>query len=258
MARSTGNNAMMTPSGQQSNLNLDHLKKSIAGIAAIAFAILFNIPFAILASIYEYPDILRRPAAEALDRFATGGPFLVLTWYGFALAALALVPLGIALSITPGRIQSQPALAIGAALTGALAGVTQAIGLLRWVFAIPAIAAAHADSSASTETRFAAERAFDLLNAWGGVAIGEHIGQLLTALFVFLLSCIQWREEVRLTSAIGFATAIAITLGTGEGLALALGKSGDVFAFATISGFLGLTLWLILTGVGLIRSRNIA
>jgi hypothetical protein len=114
------------------------------GVAAIAFAILFNIPFATLASIYEYPDILCRPAGEALDRFAAGGSFLVLTWYGFAPAALALVPLAIALSITPGRIQKQPALAIGAALAGSLAGVTQAIGLLRWVFAIPAIAAVHA------------------------------------------------------------------------------------------------------------------
>ena len=228
------------------------------GIAATAFAILFNIPFATLASIYEYPDILRRPAGEALDRFAAGGPFLVLTWYGFALAALALVPLAIALSITPGRIQNQPALAIGAALAGSLAGVTQAIGLLRWVFAIPAIAAAHANSSASAETRFAAERAFDLLNAWGGVAIGEHMGQLLTALFVLLLSWLQWREGSPLTSAIGFATAITITFGTGEGLSLALGKSGDVFSIATIAGFLGLTLWFILTGVGLIRNRNIA
>ena len=226
------------------------------GIAAIAFAILFNIPFAILASIYEYPDILRRPAGEALDRFAAGGPFLVLTWYGFGLAALALVPLAIFLSITPGRIQNWPALAIGAALAGSLAGVTQAIGLLRWVFAIPAIAAAHANSSASAETRFVAERAFDLLNAWGGVAIGEHIGQMLTALFVLLLSWLQWREGARLTGAIGFATAAIITLGTGEGLSLALGKSGDAFALATIAGFLGLTLWLIVTGVGLIRHRD--
>lgn len=228
------------------------------GIAAIAFAILFNIPFAILASIYEYPDILRRPAGEALDRFAAGGPFLILTWYSFALAALALVPLAIALSITPSRIQNRPALAIGAALTGALAGVTQAIGLLRWVFAIPAIAEAHANSSASAETRFAAERAFDLLNSWGGVAIGEHLGQLLTALFILLLSWLQWCERSRLTSLTGFAAVIAITLGTGEGLSLALGKSGDVFAVATIAGFLALTVWLILTGAGLIRSRDIA
>ena len=241
------------PSGAEGEAMTNRM---VTGLAAIAFAILFNIPFATLASIYEYPDILRRPAGEALDLFAAGGPFLVLTWYGFALAALALVPLAIALSITPGRIQNQPALAIGAAMAGSLAGVTQAIGLLRWVFAIPAIAAAHADPLASAETRFAAERAFDLLNAWGGVAIGEHMGQLLTALFVLLLSWLQWREGARFTSAIGFATSLTITLGTGEGLALAFGKSGDAFSIATITGFLGLTLWLILTGLGLIRNRT--
>lgn len=32
----------------------------------------------------------------------------------------------------------------------------------------------------------AAERAFDILDAYGGVAIGEHPGQFLTALFLLL------------------------------------------------------------------------
>ena len=74
------------------------------GLASIALAILFNVPFSILGATYDYPDILRRPGAEALDRFAAGGNGLILTWHAFALVALALVPMAIFLSLTPERV----------------------------------------------------------------------------------------------------------------------------------------------------------
>ena len=41
------------------------------------------------------------------------------------------------------------------------------------------------------------------------------------------------------------------------GIALALGQSGEMFALATIAGFLGLTVWLIATGIGLFRSKSV-
>ena len=98
-----------------------------------------------------------------------GGPGLILTWYAFGLTALAFVPVAVALSLTAPRLQRWPALAVGAAVAGALAGLTQAIGLMRWVFVIPGLARAHADARATPDARAAAERAFDLLNAYGGV-----------------------------------------------------------------------------------------
>jgi hypothetical protein len=221
------------------------------GLCAIALAVLFNIPYALLASIYDYPDILRRPAGEALTRFAAGGPTLILTWYCFALAALALAPLAVALAISYDRLARRPALAVGAAVAGALAGVVQAIGLLRWVFVVPGLADAHADPAGAA----AAAQAFALINAYGGVAIGEHLGQLLTALFVLQLAFIQRGEGARAAAWTGFATAAVLAIGTGEGLAIALGQDGGPLALVTIAGFLGLTLWLIVTGVNLIRRR---
>lgn len=225
------------------------------GIAAVALGIGFNLPYTLLATSYDYPDILRRPAAEALDRFAAGGSGLVLTWHGFALAALALAPLVVALAITPARIAARPGLAIGAALFGALAGTMQAVGLWRWVFVVPQLARSHAAPDAAPATLQAAERAFEILNLYGGVAIGEHLGQLLTALFVVCLGRLQMLEGHRLIGAVGLATAAAIALGTGEGLGIALGRDGGAFAVATIAGYLGLTLWLVLTGATEIRGR---
>ena len=230
--------------------------RSGAGAGAIALGLAFNVPFSLLAISYDYPDILRRPAAEALDRFAMGGPGLILTWYAFGLTALAFVPVAVALSLTAPRLQRWPALAVGAAVAGALAGLTQAIGLMRWVFVIPGLARAHADARATPDARAAAERAFDLLNAYGGVAIGEHLGQLLTALFVLMLSRLQWLEGRRMTAAVGLASAAALVVGSGEALAIALERSGEVFGLITIAGFLGLTAWLLLTGAGLFRGQG--
>lgn len=230
--------------------------RPLTGLSAIALAIVFNVPFALLAATYDYPDVLRRPAGEALDMFAAGGAGLILTWHGFALSALALAPMAIALSLTPARVAARPGLAIGAAIMGALAGLAQAIGLWRWVFVIPGLARVHADPAATPDAKLAAERAFDVLNQYGGVAIGEHLGQLLTALFVVMLASLQWSEHKRVSASLGFITALAIALGTGEGLAIALGQSGEAFSVATIAGFLGLTLWLIATGLGLLRAKS--
>lgn len=228
------------------------IARPVTGVAAIALAIGFNAPYAVLATTYDYPAILRRPAGEALEAFAAGGPQLVLTWHAFAIFALLLAPLAVVLAVTPSSLKDRPGLTIGAALAGALAGFAQAIGLWRWVFVVPGLARVHTDPSTDETTRRAAEQTFDLINAYGGVAIGEHLGQILTAAFVVLLSIGQWRDRQRVTAAIGAVAAAAILLGTNEGVAIALGHSGEMFSLATIIGFLGLTVWLIATGRGLI------
>jgi hypothetical protein len=233
----------MTPSSQP-----------LTGAASIALAVAFNVPYAILAATFEYPAILRVPASEVLTKFAEGGPGLVLTWYAFALSALALVPVAFALSLTRSRISAAPALAIGAAVTGALAGVMQAVGLLRWVFAVPTLAAQVTAPDTSPVIATAASEAFIMLNQYGGVAIGEHLGQLLTALFVALVSVMQFSERKRASGVIGILTAAAIVIGTGEGVAIAIGEDGGLFSIATIIGFVGLTIWLIATGVGLFQA----
>ena len=221
------------------------------GLATIALAVLFNVPYAVLASIFDYPAILRQPAGAVLTRFAAGGAGLIGTWYAFALAALALVPLSAGLAITAARLSRRPALTIGAALAGALAGITQAIGLVRWVFVVPDLARV-----ATGSDPVAAQMAigtFTLINAYGGVAIGEHLGQLLTALFAVLLARLQLEEGHRATAGFGFATAALLTIGTGEGLMLAAGQDGSLLAAGTITGFLALTAWLIATGTLLLR-----
>lgn len=215
-----------------------------AGWSAIALGIGFNIPYALLSLRFDYPAVLRRAPDEIIDAYAAGGPVLVLIWWSFMLAALALVPVGSALSVTPARLAARPALAIGGALFAALAGIAQAIGLARWVFVVPSL---HGPGAAEQ---------LALLNAYGGVAIGEHLGQALTALFVAAVARMQWHEAHRRLASLGAGTAAMLATGTLEGLAIALHADGSGFALVTIAAYLGLTAWLIATGVRLIGTSR--
>ena len=96
---------------------------------------------------------------------------------------------------------------------------------------------------------------FHLLNQWGGVAIGEHLGQLLTVVWVALAATQAWTARLPLSrlAAVPAALAVAcITLGLGEGLALALGREAPVLGLLAVAGFLALSLWLVILGAGLI------
>lgn len=227
------------------------MQRTLLGLAAIALAIAFNLPFALLAASFDYPDILRRPAGEVLDAFAAGGAPLILTWYAFGLSAVGLILFAPALALGTADWTRRPGIAVAAALMGSLAGIAQAIGLFRWVFAVPALASLHADPATDAATRASLETAFTLLNGWGGVAIGEHLGQILTLTWVALaaIQALTSGQRLAKTAAAPAALAVAgIGIGLGEGLSLALGHEAPLLAMATVAGYLAFSLWLLVTG----------
>ena len=213
----------------------------LTGAALVALALYFNLPFARLAIIFDYPDILRRPPDQIFAAFAAGGSELVLTWYAFVLAALLFVPVSMAYALGSGRLKTGAELAITAAIIGALAGLLQAVGLLRWVLVVPGLVATKDTAG------------FALIHAYAGLGLGEHLGQLVTALYVTLVAMLQSREAARKTALLGASTAALIAVGAMEGPILALGISAGPIPLAAIAGYLSLTLWLILSGVTLIR-----
>lgn len=223
-------------------VNPTHTPVRTLGAALIALALAFNLPYARLAATFDYPGILREPPETILAALAAGGPALLATWYAFAACALIFAPLAMAQALGQGRAQRAPSLAIAAAIAGAFAGILQAMGLLRWVLVMPALSGL--PDAATT---------FTALHAMGGAVIGEHLGQLATALHVGLMAAIHRGEGQPRLAATGAITTSLITLGSFETPALALGLSGDAFALAAIAGYLALTLWLILAGVSLIR-----
>ena len=218
------------------------------GTALIALAIFFNLPFSRLAATFDYPDILRQPGPVILEAFQAGGVDLIATWYAFALAAMLMVPVALAHAFAKGRMTAMPELAVSATILGVLAGVLQAMGLLRWVLVVPGLAA-----TGDVE-------GFALIHAYAGLGLGEHLGMLLTAGHVALVGAMQRREGThpisRLgVSKLGFGTAALIGVGALEGPALALGLPGQVMALSAVAGYMALSLWMILSGSALLSLR---
>jgi hypothetical protein len=92
----------------------------------------------LLATQFEYPDILRRPTDEVLERFAAGGAFLILVWWTFAMTAVVLAPTVVLLSHEIG--DANAALVVVATTVGVLAAAVQFLGLIRRPFPVPYLA----------------------------------------------------------------------------------------------------------------------
>ncbi|MEO7380510.1 MAG: hypothetical protein ABIV25_02085 [Paracoccaceae bacterium] len=82
---------------------------------------------------------------------------------------------------------------------------------------------------------------FILLNAYAGVAIGEHLGMLLTTTHIALISLLQLRQCARKTAILGTIVAALIGLGSFEGLAMALQLNVHPLGLCAMIGYIGLT-----------------
>jgi Domain of unknown function (DUF4386) len=156
----------------------------LAGLLLVVLPVAYNLLFTLLARSFDYPDVLRRPTVEVLERFAAGGSRLVLTWWGFAMSAVLLAPAVVLLSAT--LADANPAVLSLATALGLLAALVQFLGLVRWPFAVPHLARLATDPAATPATRDAVEVVFQTLNRYLGVAVGEHLGYLLTGLWTAL------------------------------------------------------------------------
>lgn len=230
-------------------MTLSHEAKTVRaiGVVLIVFAVAFNVPYAWLGATFEYPDILRRPAGDILAAFAAGGTSLILTWGAFTLAALVFAPVAVAVSIVTRRASDASSAVAG---LGIAAGVTQAIGLSRWVYAVPGLAAAWAGTP-DPILRAAIESNFMTLHQFAGVGIGEALGQTLTAFWLIGVALSQ-RRHARFGKAVavtGIAGGVILLTGVVEGLATVIALDPGVFGLSALVGFLVLTVWLIWTGV---------
>src|SRR3954449_1318308 len=158
---------------------------AVAGLLLIAVPVGFNVAFTLLAARFDYPDILRRPSAEVLSKFRAGGTPLLLMWWAFTLTALLMVPLVVLLA---DAIDDADATLVGVAtVVGVLAALVQFLGLVRWPFVVPYLARVAAEPDASAARRDAVDIVFQSFNRYLGVAVGEHLGYLLTGAWSVLV-----------------------------------------------------------------------
>lgn len=230
--------------------------RKLAGLFFIAGAILINIPYTLLIMNFDYPDVLRMPTEETLTKFQAGGSSLIYTWLAFAWVGLPMLFGAIMLKRILEK-EGSPFLEIATTI-GAMGFIVQVIGLLRWVFVVPILARLFTDPVTDSATQAAIPAVFVAVHHYGGVILGEHLGQILTILWVIMISGIIYRSQMfsKWVAWLGWIASAVYLLAQTELFATAI-PDFPVIDWAGLYGSLLWLLWMIVVGVYLIRSRTV-
>ena len=224
----------------------------LTGVLLIALPVAYNALFTLLARSFDYPDILRRPTKEVLERFTAGGSKLILTWWGFAMSAVLLAPTAVLVSAT--FDDADPTLLLVTTAIGLLAALVQFLGLIRWPFAVPHLAREMADPASSASKREAVDVIFQTLNRYLGVAVGEHLGYLLTGVWTGLVGATILQSEVLhpVFGVIGLLLAPLFLLGSMEFLGSNEPEGWKLAGTVVPVAYIGWSLWLLAMGIALL------
>jgi len=221
-----------------------------AGFLFIAGAVLVNIPYTLLIVNFNYPDILREPSGDILTQFQAGGSGLILTWLAFAWVGF---PIFIGVLMLGKILEGEDrAFASTATVFGIISLIAQIIGLARWVFVVPQLAAQYTDPTATEGSRAAIEIAFQVVHQFGGVLLGEHIGQFFAVAWMFTTSLIMLKSPLfkPWMGWFGIAASAVYLSAQTELLATSI-SSFPVVPEAGLVGSLLWLAWMIMMGVQL-------
>ncbi|HMO39873.1 MAG TPA: DUF4386 domain-containing protein [Saprospiraceae bacterium] len=202
------------------------------------------IPYTILTIIFDYPNILRQETGIILTKFYEGGNNLIWTWWAFAILGL---PLLVAYVLIGQKLEQKFYFVRWATSLGVIGLLVQMIGLLRWTFVVPVLAN---NLMAENEmTREANKVAFQVVHQYGGVVLGEHIGQLFTIAWTIMMTYAfaQLKIFPKWTIWLGYISSVIYLFAQTELFASVM-PTIPVIGWA---GFIGSTLWILwLTIIG--------
>ncbi len=227
--------------------------EKIIGLFLITGAVLVMVPYTALTVLFDYPNVLRQDAGTVLTRFHAGGSTLVWVWWAFAVLGLPLLPAYVLLGR---KLEIQLPSARLITTLGVISVLVQVIGLLRWTFVVPVLAETYVTANHEA-TREACKVVFMAIHQYGGVVLGEHLGQLLTIAWTvgmaYALRKLGW-IRARLSS-LGYVASGIYLLAQAELFATVL-PGVPVWDLA---GLLGSTLWLVwlvVLGVRFLRLKT--
>ena len=224
--------------------------KTWTGAAISSAPILFMAAFTLLQINFEYPDILRQPAATVMNKFVAGGSGLMANWYLMVVAAGLFIPIAVLLHHYLVR-DDTPFIPAATAL-GVTAGIMQMLGFVRWPFMVPMLAATYVNPATSAATRAAIEVTFNAFNQYAGLGVGEHLGYLFTALWTILIGLAMPKSKIfsAWQGWLGIALVLGILLGTLEPVGVPFVGAVNAIAYSFWA------LWLVLVGVTLIKNGD--
>jgi hypothetical protein len=217
------------------------MNRKLTAALLITAAVLTNIAFTVLGSVFDYPDILKEPVDEILTAFrASQGT--VTFWFAVMAGSAALFA---PIAIGAGRLSTGRAMRF-AVPAGIAAAVVQVIGLSRWPILVPGYAAGATSTDPATAS--AARDSFETAHRILGTVIGETLGYALTAAWTLLFLVALGRTFAgRWFTALGAVSAMLIAAGVLSPLGIA------ILDTANFAGYILWSVWLIAFAVLLLR-----
>ncbi len=227
----------------------------VTGALLVASAGLAAAGAIILSVTFGWPDVLDEGAAVALPAFAAQEGWVT---YGFLLelvssVLLVLAAIGLAAAVGRGDVLTRSITVFG--IAGAL---FQILGWVRWPLVVPGLAERYLDPTTDETTRISVGTTYDLLNAYAGGALGEHLGWLFQCVWAIGVAVLVARA-VGLPAWFGWfglISAVAWTmLIVPEPYVDAL--SSDAVSFVAFNVYTVWFVWVLVLGV-LLALRRIA
>tara|TARA_R110000868_G_scaffold27716_2_gene104846 strand:- start:1065 stop:1886 length:822 start_codon:yes stop_codon:yes gene_type:complete len=144
--------------------------------------------FTLLADVFQFPDVLRYPAAERLALFRAHQSEIVPVYWMLAMTGFSQVLISVLLTprLVEGGLGANGRDAARLALVfGVVAGFGQAMGYGRWAILVPWLAEQMADPTLSDAGREAVGLIEGAFNRYAGMLVGEHLSNIAWGFWLF-------------------------------------------------------------------------
>jgi hypothetical protein len=212
----------------------------------LAVPVLFAAAYVVLSRAIGWPSSLDLPAEEALPLVAAEADGVRLGYLLYLACSLLFIPLAVLLPLALGLVGTgkwRPLVIIGI-VVGSASGVLRALGISRWLTAMPDLADRYVEAAGGSAARDAIVVGYTTLNEYAG-GLGELFG---VGLFGGVWAILVGVAAMQSATGPGWSSALGVAAGSG----LVVGVA--VPAVSTV-GWLFLFAWMVSLAVQLVRRR---
>lgn len=176
-----------------SQVSFTSLARATAVLLAIEFLLMFP-PLVILGAAINWPASLDEPAAVNLPLILEQYPAVLLGYGIYLVYSLLFWPVAYLTGrVIVGYELENPLLRVANGFA-ALSTMARALGIVRWLFAMPVLARLYTAPAATPELQASLSAMYEMLNAYAG-GVGELLGvSLFTVIWLVLINSLIIRQ----------------------------------------------------------------